>query len=76
MEKEKEKAECCKSNKWKNSNAGSNAGAGAVYCLGLIGAAIYYIQHATNFWDGVVGFLQALVWPAMLVYKLLESLNM
>ncbi|MEI7690733.1 MAG: hypothetical protein WCI63_03855 [bacterium] len=78
MEKEKndEKKECCKGKKWNNTKAGSSAGAGAVYCLGLIGAAVYYIQNASSFWDGVVGLLQALVWPAMLVYNLFESLNM
>lgn len=54
----------------------NNPGAGAVYGLGLIGAAVYYIQQATTFLEGVIGFLKALVWPAMLVYKLLEFLKM
>ena len=45
---------------------------GAVYGLGFIGAAVYFIGHAASFWDGVLGFLKALVWPAMLVYKLLD----
>lgn len=53
-----------------------NPGGGAVYGLGLIGAAVYYIQQATTFLEGVIGFLKALVWPAMLVYKLLEFLKM
>ena len=48
--------------------------AGAVYGLGLIGAAVYYIGHATSFGLGVLGFLKALVWPAMLVYRALEAL--
>jgi hypothetical protein len=47
----------------------SNAPAGAVYGLGLIGAAIYFISQATTFWLGVLGFLKALVWPAFLVYE-------
>jgi hypothetical protein len=47
----------------------------AVYGLGLIGAAVYYISHATNFWMGVLGFLKAIVWPAFLVYQLLEFLK-
>jgi hypothetical protein len=29
--------------------------AGAVYGLGFIGAAIYFISHATGFWIGVLG---------------------
>lgn len=48
--------------------------AGAVYGLGLIGAAVYYIGHASSFGLGVLGFLKALVWPAMLVYRALEVL--
>lgn len=47
----------------------------AVYGLGLVGAAVYFIGHAATFMDGVIGFLKALVWPAILVYKLLEFLG-
>jgi len=52
-----------------------SAPASAVYGLGLIGAAIYYISVATSFWIGVLGFLKALVWPAFLVYEALKSLG-
>lgn len=51
------------------------AGGGAVYGLGFIGAAIYYIQAATGFWMGVLGVLKAIVWPAFLVYELLRSVG-
>jgi len=47
----------------------------AVYGLGLIGAAIYYISQATGFWMGVLGFLKAIVWPAFLVYEVLKQLG-
>lgn len=50
--------------------------AGAVYFLGLIGAAVYYIGQATGFWMGVLGFLKALVWPAFLVHGALKFLGM
>jgi hypothetical protein len=46
------------------------------YGLGFVGAVVYYIQHALTFGAGVVGVLKALVWPAFLVYKLLEFLKM
>ena len=42
---------------------------GAVYGLGLIGAAIYYISISTGFWSGLLGLLKAIVWPAFLVYE-------
>ncbi|HEX8965653.1 MAG TPA: hypothetical protein VF820_04455 [Patescibacteria group bacterium] len=45
---------------------------GAVYGLGLIGALIYFIQHATSFWIGVLGVLKAIFWPAFLVYRVFE----
>ncbi|MDD4008431.1 MAG: hypothetical protein PHQ67_01315 [Fermentimonas sp.] len=55
----------------------SNGSAGdAVYGLGFIGAAIYYISTATGFWMGVLGFLKALVWPAFLVYEALKYLGL
>ena len=51
-------------------------GGDAVYGLGLIGALIYYIQHATTFAIGLLGVLKAIVWPAMVIYKVLATLNM
>jgi len=50
-------------------------GSSAVYGMGLIGALVFYIQHADSFWMSVLGILKAIVWPAMLVYKLLELLD-
>jgi hypothetical protein len=48
----------------------------AVYSLGLIGAAIYFISTATSFWLGVLGFLKAIVWPVFLVYEAFKHLAM
>ena len=53
----------------------SQAPASAIYALGFIGAAIYYISVATSFWVGVLGFLKAIVWPVFLVYELLKSVG-
>jgi len=49
-------------------------GGSAVYGMGLIGALVFYIQQADSFGMGVLGVLKAIVWPAMLVYKLLAML--
>jgi len=62
--------------KKENCKGGCRCSCGAVYGLGFIGAAIYYISNATTFWAGVLGFLKALVWPAFLVFKALKSLGM
>lgn len=48
----------------------------AIYGLGLIGAVIYYLTVASNVGEGLVGLLKALVWPAFLVYELMQSLGM
>lgn len=53
-----------------------NGTSGAVYGLGLIGALFYYVSHATNFTTGVIGILKAILWPAFLIYQLLQFLKM
>jgi len=53
-----------------------NGSFGGIYGLAFVGALVYYIQHATSFWDGVLGVLKAIVWPAMIMYKVLEVLAM
>lgn len=52
-----------------------NAPASAIYGIGLIGAAVYYISTATGFWLGLLGLLKALVWPAFLVYEALKAVG-
>jgi len=44
------------------------------YFVGFVGAAIYFISHSTGFWDGVLGVLKAIVWPAFLVYEAFAKL--
>ena len=55
----------------KNTANGGNA----VYGLGFIGAAIYFISSASGFWAGVVGFLKAIVWPVFLVMDAFKFLS-
>ena len=59
--------------KMKESMHGSGS---AVYCLGFIGALIYYITTATSIWAAILGVFKALLWPAFLVYELLKFLAM
>ena len=68
-----EKEDCCEGNhKYHSYHHGHHA----LYGLGFIGAAIYYISTATGFWMGVLGVLKAIVWPALLVFQLLKNLGM
>lgn len=52
----------------------TQGGGNAVYCFGLIGALVYYIQQASGFWEAILGILKALVWPAFVIYELLVFL--
>jgi hypothetical protein len=65
---------CCE-NKEKCCTAGKGNSCGnTVYCMGVIGAAVYFIGQATSFGAGVVGLLKAFVWPAFLVYEAFKLL--
>ena len=72
LEKKFEKWGECE--KWRKHSGGFMGG--GFYFLTFIGAAVYYIQHSTSFWMGVLGFLQAIVWPAMLIYEVFTLLKM
>lgn len=71
--RKEESCECesdCNCKDWKHHHK-KMCGGMSVYGLGFIGALIFYIQTATSFGTGVLGVLKAIVWPAMLVFKLL-----
>ncbi|MCK5242345.1 hypothetical protein KAR34_07825 [bacterium] len=48
---------------------------GGFYFVVFIGAAVYFIQQAHGFWTGVLGIIKAMVWPAVLIYQLLNYLT-
>lgn len=50
----------------------NHSGGGMVYGFGLIGAAVYYLQHASSFQDGLYGLVKAFLWPAFFVHKAIE----
>ena len=53
----------------------NNAGGGAVYGIGLLGALVYFIGQAQTFSEGLIGILKALIWPGILVYELFKFLH-
>ena len=57
-----------------DNRKGAGAGGGAVYGLGLIGAAVYFFQQASDFWSYVFALPKAIVWPALVIYQLLGHL--
>lgn len=46
-----------------------------VYGIGLFGAWAYYFGRATTFEERVKGFFKGFIWPATLVYELLQFFN-
>ncbi len=48
-------------------------GSNAVYGFGFIGSVIYFLQEAEGFWEVILAIPQAIVWPAYVAYKLLQS---
>ena len=65
---------CCKPQKWHHGKGGMNGG--GIYCIGMIGAAVYYIQQVDGFWPVIVAVLKAMVWPAFLLYKVFTMIHM
>jgi len=62
-----------KCDKWHKHGGGFMGG--GFYFLGFLGAAVYFIQHASGFWMGMLGLLKAIVWPAMLIFELFVRLG-
>lgn len=58
-----------------NKSYGSPGGGDVVYGLGLVGAAVFYIQNAIGFWGVILALLKALVWPAFVVYDVLRAIT-
>jgi hypothetical protein len=49
---------------------------GLFWLLAYIGAAVYFVSRSDgSFWGVVLGLLQAIVWPAYVVYHGLEALG-
>ena len=67
--KKAEASTCCFDFKEKHKSCSGT------YFLGFLGAVIYYISTATGFWNGVLGVLKALVWPAFLIFEALKFLG-
>jgi hypothetical protein len=65
----------CRDRRGMGKHGGSGI-AGGVFFVAFIGAAVYFIQQATSFGTGVLGFLKAIIWPYFLIYHLLEFLNL
>jgi hypothetical protein len=46
---------------------------GSMIFLTYIGAAAYFVNQVDGFWNIVAALLKAAVWPAILIYNILQS---
>jgi len=48
---------------------------GFVLFVAWFGALVYFVGQVDGFWNIIVAFIKACVWPAYLLYHLLQVLN-
>lgn len=48
---------------------------GFVFFAAWIGAVVYFVGRADGFWNIILAFLKACVWPAFLVHRAFELLS-
>lgn len=53
-----------------NKNDGT---VGFTLFLAFVGAAVYFVNQVDGFWNIIVALLKAVIWPAILVYNLLQT---
>ena len=56
----------------KNERKGGPGGTGGLFFFGMLGSLVYWLQAAHEFGAVITAVLKSLVWPAYVVYKLLE----
>ncbi len=55
--------------------ASQGAQMGGFYFISAIGVLIYFLNEANGAGEVFLAFLQALVWPALLFYRIFQFLN-
>lgn len=54
---------------------GSAGQLGFIFFLCYIGAAVYFVNKASGFGEVIFAFIQAIFWPAYLIYYSLTGLG-
>jgi len=54
---------------------GSHGPSGLYFFVAYIGAVVYFYQQSPGFWGLIVALAKALVWPALVLYHVLGTLN-
>lgn len=59
----------------KKQAAAQNAPVGWLAFTAWVGAVVYFVGQVDGFWNVIVALLKACVWPAYLLYHLLQVLG-
>jgi len=59
----------------KNIRVVNHGSSGFILFAAYIGAAIYFVHQASGFWAVVLALLKAIVWPAYVLYHVLQVLH-
>lgn len=54
---------------------GHGSASDGLYGIGVVGAAVYFVQSAVGFWPIVIAVVKAFFWPAFVVFKVLSTLG-
>lgn len=46
--------------------------AGFALFVSFVGAAVYFVNQVDGFWNIIVALVKAAVWPAILIYNVLQ----
>ncbi len=59
----------------KNFKNKNQSGEGAIYCIGGVGALVFFLQNAQGAKEIIIALLKTIVWPAFLIYEAFNYLN-
>ena len=48
---------------------------GLTVFLSFIGAAVYFVNQADGFWNIILALLKGAVWPAIVIYNVMQSFS-
>lgn len=70
---------CCEGaeKNWFSKGCSTATGCGgAIYGMGFLGALVYFITTAPDFWVALIGIIKAIFWPGVIVYGVLKFFGM
>jgi hypothetical protein len=48
---------------------------GFIFFVAFVGAVVYFVQQSEGFWGFILAILKAIVWPAFVIYHVLQLLG-